>query len=151
MSFQGHWEEQFQRFVQLMQVEDASKPAAVTSSFGEWTDDERSALVALSNRVRVHAGSAACWTQAGVSPRWLAMTSCALVCGNPLCQALVVPAESVRVLLCSLVTIVFGYAYDQRCTQGEGTPESAWLVAVLSATLSWFEEFDDPREAVLAG
>ena len=38
----------------------------------------------------------------------------------------------------ALVDLVFAYAYDHRTTYGEPTVESAWTVAKLSGTLSWF-------------
>ncbi|KAG5182518.1 SHQ1 protein-domain-containing protein [Tribonema minus] len=48
-----------------------------------------------------------------------------------------------------LADIIFGYAYDQRTTQGEGNVESAWTIATLSATLSWFEVWgSNAQEAV---
>ena len=41
--------------------------------------------------------------------------------------------------LTGLVDVVFGFAYDQRTTLGDSTCESAWTVAKLSPTLSWFD------------
>ena len=41
----------------------------------------------------------------------------------------------------SLADILFAYAYDHRTTDGDPTPESAWTIAILSPTLSWFEQY----------
>ena len=65
-------------------------------------------------------------------------------------QAIVVAPSGEHALLCSLATIVFGYVYDQRMTQGEDNSESAWLISVLSPTLSWLEDFDSVEDAMTA-
>ncbi|XP_053989850.1 protein SHQ1 homolog isoform X1 [Hylaeus volcanicus] len=53
-------------------------------------------------------------------------------------------------LLLSLVDILFGSCYNHRTTLGESTVESSWTIAKLSSTLSWFEDFTDPKEVVIA-
>jgi hypothetical protein len=55
-----------------------------------------------------------------------------------------------HVLLCNLVTVVFGYVYDHRMTAGEPNVESAWLSSVLSPTLSWLEDISSVELAVTA-
>ena len=45
-------------------------------------------------------------------------------------------------LFLSLTDILYSYAYDHRTTSGDASPESAWTIAILSPTLSWFEVYD---------
>ena len=42
-------------------------------------------------------------------------------------------------------SVVMAYAYDERMTGGEGSTESAWTVAKLSAALSWLEPLPTAR------
>lgn len=58
--------------------------------------------------------------------------------------------EEKSVLLYGLADLLFACAYDVRTTFGEGTVESAWTIAKISATLSWCESFDSLRAALLA-
>ena len=53
-------------------------------------------------------------------------------------------------VLCALVDILYGYAFDQRTTLGDATVESAWTVAKLSRTLSWLDAPASVRDAALA-
>ena len=56
--------------------------------------------------------------------------------------------------LCCVANILIAYAYDQRTTGGEGTVESAWTIAKLSAALVWLDVFsggDGAFEALKAG
>ena len=53
-------------------------------------------------------------------------------------------------VLCSLVDILYGYAFDHRTTLGDATVESAWTVAKLSCTLCWLDAPATVREAALA-
>jgi hypothetical protein len=61
-----------------------------------------------------------------------------------------VSESQIMPLLSNLVTIIYGYAYDHRTTEGEPTSESPWLISILSATLSWFESFSTPQDAAAA-
>eukprot|EP01105_Mastigella_eilhardi_P024670 TRINITY_DN6473_c0_g1_i2.p1 TRINITY_DN6473_c0_g1~~TRINITY_DN6473_c0_g1_i2.p1 ORF type:complete len:437 (+),score=122.96 TRINITY_DN6473_c0_g1_i2:366-1676(+) len=47
--------------------------------------------------------------------------------------------SNMQALLCGLMQVLYGYAYDMRATQGEHTVESAWTVAKLSPLLSWLD------------
>lgn len=51
-------------------------------------------------------------------------------------------AQQTRRALFGLVDILVATCYDLRVTQGEGTVESGWTIAKLSATLSWCDRFD---------
>lgn len=42
-------------------------------------------------------------------------------------------------VLHSLFDVILAYAYDYRLTRGISNSESAWNIAKLSATLSWFQ------------
>ena len=53
-------------------------------------------------------------------------------------------------VLCSLVDILYGYAFDARTTLGDATVESAWTVAKLSRTLCWLDAPPTVRDAALA-
>lgn len=57
-------------------------------------------------------------------------------------------AEKRRLLL-GVVDILIAYAYDTRVTEGEHSTESAWTISKLSATLSWLEQFDSLRDAII--
>ena len=64
-------------------------------------------------------------------------------------EYLLQPAEEKSAIL-SLVDLVFAYAYDHRTTGGEPTVESAWTIAKLSATLSWFCGWTSLHKVMLA-
>ena len=52
----------------------------------------------------------------------------------------------------SLADIMFAYAYDHITTGGDPSPESAWTIAILSPTLSWFEQYtlnDKPMKSIV--
>jgi len=57
-----------------------------------------------------------------------------------------------RLLLLGLVDILFAYAYDHLLTDGDPTVESAWTVSILSASLSWLDDWlgsdDNDEESV---
>jgi hypothetical protein len=46
------------------------------------------------------------------------------------------------------VDLIFAFAYDYRTTLGDPTVESHWTLRKLSATLSWFEQFETLQDAV---
>lgn len=48
----------------------------------------------------------------------------------------------------SLLDILYAYCYDRRTTFFEGTCESGWTIAKISASLSWFDAFNTPKEAL---
>lgn len=50
-----------------------------------------------------------------------------------------------------LIDILFAYCYDRRTTYFEGTCESGWTISKLSATLSCFDGFTNPKEAIISG
>ena len=52
-------------------------------------------------------------------------------------------ARRIDGLLMGLVDILFAFVYDHLMTDGEPTVESAWTVSILSATLSWLEDWLD--------
>lgn len=54
-----------------------------------------------------------------------------------------------KMLLFGVIDILFGYAYDQRVSEGEGGVESAWNIRKLSATLSWFHTYASLKEVVV--
>ncbi|OAD54191.1 Protein SHQ1 like protein [Eufriesea mexicana] len=58
--------------------------------------------------------------------------------------------EETYKLLLSLIDILFGNCYNHRTTLGENTVESSWTISKLSSTLSWFDEFSDPKELMKA-
>ena len=58
--------------------------------------------------------------------------------------------SSTRAALLSIVDVLFGYCYDSRMTEGEGSVESPWTIAILSPTLSWFETWDLPGDTAAA-
>lgn len=49
------------------------------------------------------------------------------------------------------VSILIGYVYDVRMTCGDGSVESSWTIAKLSASLSWLEHFTDADQAISSG
>lgn len=49
-----------------------------------------------------------------------------------------------------LLDILFAYCYDRRTTYFEGTCESSWTILKLSATLSCFDGFEYPRQAMMS-
>jgi len=51
---------------------------------------------------------------------------------------------------CGLVDILFSYLYDMRMYEGSHCVESAWNISRVSATLSWFEVFDNINDVVYA-
>ena len=55
------------------------------------------------------------------------------------------PARQRSVWL-GLVDLLLGFAYDHRTTYGDATVESAWTIATLASTMSWFEEHGSTRE-----
>jgi SHQ1 protein len=44
-------------------------------------------------------------------------------------------------ILVGLVDLLFAYVYDHLTTDGDATVESAWTVSILSASLSWMEDW----------
>ena len=52
-------------------------------------------------------------------------------------------------MLCSLLDILFAYAFDHRTTLGEPTVESAWTVSKLSITLSWLDTPTSVKDAII--
>jgi len=58
--------------------------------------------------------------------------------------------ENEIVTMMGLVDIIFSYAYDYRINIGESTVESAWNIAKISPTLSWFDKFTDVSEVICA-
>lgn len=59
------------------------------------------------------------------------------------------PAQ-VRYCLNGLIDILFAFCYDRRTTYFEGTCESGWTISKLSATLSCFDGFTNPKEAIVS-
>jgi protein SHQ1 len=53
------------------------------------------------------------------------------------------PATASREILLSLLDILYGYCYDNRLTTGDANVESAWTIAILSPTLSWFDTWKE--------
>lgn len=53
--------------------------------------------------------------------------------------------------LSGFVSILIGYVYDVRMTCGDGSVESTWTIAKLSASLAWLENFGNPQDAVTSG
>ena len=52
-------------------------------------------------------------------------------------------------LLMGLLDILFAYVYDHVVTDGEATVESAWTISILSASLSWLEDwYNDTTDTV---
>jgi len=49
--------------------------------------------------------------------------------------------------LLSLVDIIAAYVYDCRLTCNDPNPESAWTIAILSPTLSWFESYESDKDS----
>lgn len=47
-----------------------------------------------------------------------------------------------------LFDILFAYVYNHRTTEGENTVSSGWTVCKLSATLSWFDAFQNLEDVV---
>eukprot|EP00613_Pedinella_sp_CCMP2098_P070501 CAMPEP_0171918106 /NCGR_PEP_ID=MMETSP0993-20121228/16744_1 /TAXON_ID=483369 /ORGANISM="non described non described, Strain CCMP2098" /LENGTH=649 /DNA_ID=CAMNT_0012554277 /DNA_START=43 /DNA_END=1992 /DNA_ORIENTATION=- len=66
----------------------------------------------------------------------------ALMQSLPSREHLMTAAET-QAALCAFTSILIGYVYDHRMTCGEGSVESAWTVARLSASLCWLEPFLD--------
>jgi protein SHQ1 len=58
--------------------------------------------------------------------------------------------DNERATLLGLLDILYAFAYDHRTTMGEPTVESAWTIAKLSSTLSWFDKFETPQEVLIA-
>ena len=54
-------------------------------------------------------------------------------------------ATQTRRALFGLVDLLLAVCYDVRVTAGEGSVESGWTIAKLSATLSWCDRFDSVR------
>ncbi|KAJ8047208.1 Protein SHQ1-like [Holothuria leucospilota] len=48
-----------------------------------------------------------------------------------------------------LVDILYGYAYNARCSEGEESVESAWTICKLSSTLSWLDTFNSLEDVVV--
>lgn len=51
-------------------------------------------------------------------------------------------------LLASLASMLFSYAYDHRSSGGEGSVESGWTLATLSAALAWLDDglIEEPEQ-----
>ena len=50
--------------------------------------------------------------------------------------------------MCTLVDILFAYAYDQRTTLGDGSVESPWTLVKLSSSLCWLDPPRDISDAI---
>jgi protein SHQ1 len=59
-----------------------------------------------------------------------------------------VPRAQKRRALFGLVDILYGFAFDERCTMCEGNCESGWAMTKLSATLSWLDTQPSVEDAV---
>ena len=57
-------------------------------------------------------------------------------------------SETARMVMAA-ADIIFAYCYDRRITDGDGSIESAYNIARISATLSWTERFDEGEEHIL--
>ncbi|KAJ8923635.1 hypothetical protein NQ315_010215 [Exocentrus adspersus] len=49
----------------------------------------------------------------------------------------------------SLIDILYAYCYNQRVNEYEENSESGWNIATLSASLSWLDVFETPRETLV--
>ncbi|KAG5881928.1 hypothetical protein JTB14_034286 [Gonioctena quinquepunctata] len=49
-----------------------------------------------------------------------------------------------------LLDILYAYCYDKRTTDYEGNSESGWTIVKLASTLSWFDAFESPKEALVS-
>jgi protein SHQ1 len=58
--------------------------------------------------------------------------------------------EDERPIFLGLIDLLYCYAYNVRTTFGDNTVESAWTIARLSPTLSWFDKFSTPAEVIQA-
>ncbi|CAK9810353.1 Protein SHQ1 homolog [Anthophora quadrimaculata] len=58
--------------------------------------------------------------------------------------------EEIHKSLLSIVDILFASCYNHRTTMGENTVESSWTVNKLSSTLSWFDDFSDAEQVIIA-
>lgn len=54
-----------------------------------------------------------------------------------------------RRVLCSMVDILIGFAYDNRMTQGDSTIESGWTVSIISPTLSWLDASSTDMDQII--
>ncbi|XP_013142513.1 PREDICTED: protein SHQ1 homolog [Papilio polytes] len=53
-------------------------------------------------------------------------------------------------VMLGLVDILYGYCYDKHTTHNETSVESTWTINKLSATLSWFCVFKEPKEVLIS-
>ena len=56
--------------------------------------------------------------------------------------------SNVQQAMCTLVDILFAYAYDVRTTLGEGSVESPWTIVKLSSSLCWLDPSRDLADVV---
>ncbi|XP_065156926.1 protein SHQ1 homolog [Atheta coriaria] len=51
----------------------------------------------------------------------------------------------------TLLDILFAYCYDRRINCFDSSCESGWNILKLSASMQWFDAFDTPKDAIIAG
>ena len=59
-------------------------------------------------------------------------------------------STQIKYCQCNLLEILYAYCYDRRTTYFEGTCESGWTIATISASLSWFDGFKNVRDVVIS-
>ena len=74
-----------------------------------------------------------------------------IVLGSQRKTTMPIAKENLLSVSLGLLDILFAYCYDFRTTEGEHSPESAWTISKLCATLSCGEKYNSISECVTTG